>query len=75
MARILSVGGRLVLTMTMPPAQAERRLYEKLLVEPSLRLMGSINYASLIRPEDAQTRHAGQAYETVGLVWKRAGSV
>ena len=72
MARVLTDGGRLVMTLTMYTAQADRRWYEKLLVEPSLRLMGCINYATPISPEDAQTRHPGQDFETLGLVWEKA---
>jgi acyl-CoA synthetase (AMP-forming)/AMP-acid ligase II/thioesterase domain-containing protein/acyl carrier protein/2-polyprenyl-3-methyl-5-hydroxy-6-metoxy-1,4-benzoquinol methylase len=71
MSRVLSDGGRLVLTLTMRTDQANERWYEKLLGHPSLRLLGCVDYGTPIAPEDAQARHSGQAFETLGLVWEK----
>jgi thioesterase domain-containing protein/SAM-dependent methyltransferase len=75
MSRVLIDGGRLVMTVSMMMPQANERWFEKLLVEPSLELVGSIDYQTPISLEEAQRRHPGQAYETLGLLWEKAQTI
>ncbi len=71
MARVLVQGGRLVMTLDMGAVEANDRQYEKLLVEPTLKLSGSIDYAVPISLRDKQARHPGHGYETLGLIWDK----
>ena len=75
MSRVLADRGRLVLTITMRTDQANERWYEKLLAQPYLSLIGCIDYTTPIKWDDAQTRHPGQAFETLGLAWEKLNSV
>lgn len=74
MARVLSDRGRLVLTLDMSTPLANARRYKKLFVEPSLRLVGSVDYPVPISADCKRARHPGRTYETVGLVWDKLGS-
>jgi SAM-dependent methyltransferase len=71
MSRILAYKGRLVITIAMSTAQANQRWHEKLFGQPTLRLLGSIDYSTPIKPDEAQLRHPGMGFETLGLVWEK----
>jgi SAM-dependent methyltransferase len=68
-ARVLRPGGRLVMTMDMETAEADARLYLKLIEACPLRSEGDPRYPVPIDPAEAQRRHPGNWYETLGLVW------
>jgi len=70
-ARVLKPGGRLVMTMDMETDEANARLYRRLVESCPLRLQGDPEYAVPLDPAEAQRRHPGNRYETLGLVWTR----
>ncbi|MBI4318534.1 MAG: class I SAM-dependent methyltransferase [Chloroflexi bacterium] len=74
MSRVLSDRGRLVLTLDMSTPAANAQQFRKLLVEPSLTLVGEIEYSVPISLEDKQTRHPGHTYETVAIIWDKTTS-
>ncbi len=67
--RILAPGGRLIITLDMETADANDRRYLNLVEASSLTLLGDPYYDVPLRSEDQQSRHPGQYYETIGLVW------
>ena len=71
LSRVLSAGGRLALTLSMSAANANVRQYEKLLVEPFLRLVGNVDYVVPIGAGDKQARHPGHTLEILGLIWDK----
>jgi SAM-dependent methyltransferase len=71
LSRVLSEEGRLALTLSMSAANANVRQYEKLLVEPSLRLVGNVDYVVPIGAGDKQARHPGHTLEILGLIWDK----
>jgi len=71
MARVLKPGGRLIMTMDMETDEANARLYRRLVESCPLRLLGDPDYAVPLDPAEAQRRHPGNWYETLGLVWTR----
>ena len=70
MERVLRPGGRLVITEDMTPEEANQQVYRRLLEACRLHLLGEPCYAVPIPASDAQQRHPGQGYETIGLVWE-----
>ena len=71
MARVVRPGGRLVMTMDMETSEADARLYQRLIDACPLRLVSEPRYAVPIDPEEAQRRHPGNWYETLGLAWTK----
>lgn len=71
MARVLKPGGRLVMTMDMETGEADARLYMRLVEACPLRLLGDPHYAAPLDREEAQRRHPGNWYETLGMVWTK----
>jgi SAM-dependent methyltransferase len=69
--RVLRPGGRLVITMDMETHDADARLPMRLVEACTLRLLGDPRYPVPIDPGEAQRRHPGNWYETMGLVWER----
>jgi len=69
--RVLRPGGRLVITMDMETHEADARLPMRLVEACSLRLLGDPRYPAPIDPAEAQRRHPGNWYETMGLVWEK----
>ena len=69
MARVVRPGGRLVMTMDLETSEADARLYQKLIDACPLRLVSVPQFAVPIDPDEAQRRHPGNWYETLGLVW------
>jgi SAM-dependent methyltransferase len=69
--RVLRPGGRLVITMDMETHEANARLPMRLVEACTLRLSGDPHYPVPIDPDEAQRRHPGNWYETMGLVWER----
>ena len=71
--RVLRPGGRLIITLDMTTPEANRRLYRRLVEETDLQLIGEPDYEVPLRSEEQQLRHPGHGYETIGLVWRKAG--
>jgi SAM-dependent methyltransferase len=71
--RVLRPGGRLILTLDMTTPEANRRLYRRLVEGTELQLIGQPDYEVPLRSEEQQLRHPGHGYETIGLVWRKAG--
>lgn len=69
--RVLRPGGRLVMTMDMETHEADARLPMRLVEACSLRLLGDARYPAPIDPAEAQRRHPGNWYETMGLAWEK----
>ena len=69
--RVLRPGGRLVITMDMETHEADARLPLRLVEACSLHQLGDPRYPVPIDPDEAQRRHPGNWYETMGLVWAR----
>jgi SAM-dependent methyltransferase len=69
--RVLRPGGRLVITMDMETHEADARLPLRLVEACTLRLVGDPRYAVPLDPAEAQRRHPGNWYETMGLVWEK----
>jgi SAM-dependent methyltransferase len=69
--RVLRPGGCLVITMDMETHEADARLPLRLVEACSLRLLGDPRYPVPIDPGEAQRRHPGNWYETMGLVWEK----
>jgi SAM-dependent methyltransferase len=69
--RVLRAGGRLVITMDMETHEADARLPMRLVEASTLRLMGDPRYPVPLDPGEAQRRHPGNWYETMGLVWEK----
>jgi SAM-dependent methyltransferase len=67
--RVLRPGGRLVITLDMTPEEADERIYLRLVESCALRLLGNPGYDVPMSPREQQSRHPGQYYETIGLVW------
>jgi SAM-dependent methyltransferase len=70
-ARVLRPGGRLVMTMDMETEEADVRLYMRLVDSCPLTLLGDPHYPAPVDRAEAQRRHPGNWYETLGLVWTR----
>lgn len=70
-ARVLRPGGRLVITMDMETSEANELLYARLVEACPLRLVGDPTYPVPLDPAEAQKRHPGNWYETLGLVWSK----
>jgi len=70
-ARVLRAGGRLVVTMDMETSEANDRLYARLVEACPLRLVDDPAYPVPLDPTEAQRRHPGNWYETLGLVWRK----
>lgn len=73
LARVVRPGGRLVMTMDMETHEANARLYRRLLDACPLYCVGNPSYPVPIDPAEAQERHPGNWYETIGLVWRKSG--
>jgi len=71
LARVVKPGGRLVMTMDMETHEANERLYRRLLDSCPLYCVGNPSYPVPIDPAEAQLRHPGNWYETLGLVWTK----
>jgi SAM-dependent methyltransferase len=71
MARVLKPGGRLVMTMDMETEEADARLYMRLVESCPLELRGDPHYPAPIDRAEAQRRHPGNWYETLGMVWSK----
>ena len=71
LARVLKPGGRLVMTMDMETEEADARLYMRLVEACPLALLGDPHYPAPIDRDEAQGRHPGNWYETLGLAWTR----
>jgi SAM-dependent methyltransferase len=71
MARVLKPGGRLVMTMDMETREADARLYMQLVEACPLALQGDPHYHAPIDRDEAQRRHPGNWYETLGMVWTK----
>jgi SAM-dependent methyltransferase len=71
MARVLKPGGRLVMTMDMETGEADARLYMRLVEACPLALQGDPHYPAPIDRDEAQRRHPGNWYETLGMVWTK----
>jgi SAM-dependent methyltransferase len=71
MARVLKPGGRLVMTMDMETEEADARLYMRLVEACPLALQGDPHYTAPIDRDEAQRRHPGNWYETLGMVWTK----
>ena len=71
LARVVKPGGRLVMTMDMETAEADQRLYLRLVESCPLTLLGDPRYPVPLDRDEAQRRHPGNWYETLGLVWTR----
>jgi SAM-dependent methyltransferase len=69
--RVLRPGGRLILTQDMTPEEADRRLYLRLVDACELTLLGDPGYPVPMSAADQASRHPGQYYETIGLVWRK----
>src|SRR5262245_34332208 len=67
--RVLRPGGRLVITMDMETRDADARLPMRLVEACTLRLLGDPRYPVPLDPAEAQRRHPGNWYETIGLSW------
>ena len=70
-SRVLRPGGRLVITMDMETSEADERLYARLVEACPLRLVSNPTYSVPLDPGEAQKRHPGHWYETLGLVWSK----
>ena len=70
LARVVSPGGRLVLTIDMSASDANAHVYKRLIAACPLDLIGNVDYPVPIPDEDKRLRH-GHTYETVGLVWQK----
>jgi len=71
MARVLKPGGRLVMTMDMETEEADARLYMRLVESSPLALRGDPHYPAPIDRAEAQRRHPGNWYATLGMVWSK----
>jgi SAM-dependent methyltransferase len=69
--RVLRPGGRLVITMDMETHEADARLPLRLVEACTLRLVGDPRYPVPIDAVEAQRRHPGNWYETMGLSWEK----
>jgi SAM-dependent methyltransferase len=70
-ARVLRPGGRLVITMDMETSEADERLYARLVEACPLRLVANPTYPVPLDSAEAQKRHPGNWYETLGLAWSK----
>ena len=68
--RVLKPGGRLIITLDMTNPDANDRQYLKLVNSCSLKLVGDPYYEVPISQKDQESRHPGQDWETIGLVWQ-----
>lgn len=71
LARVVRLGGRLVLTLDMSTPDANARAYERLIASCPLHPVGNVDYPVPIPDEDKRLRHPGHTYETIGLVWQK----
>lgn len=69
--RVLSPGGRLIITQDMTTQEANEEVYRLLIEACPLHLLGDPRYPVPLDPDDQQRRHPGQGYETIGLVWQK----